>query len=146
MGAPFPEWPAFPAMDGENWVKASGRLQDFNESLRAFLMGRAIPAWAAYSSHSGKATLLAMACRHKLCRETRQALGYHVGRAKGESVDVYSRDRLVGPVTELSSMLSKIRGQEEREVETISLDSPGLDAEDDADDEKMNDEDEVDDG
>eukprot|EP00973_Karenia_brevis_P060638 8433675-Karenia_brevis.AAC.1 len=63
----------------------------------------------SYSSHSLKATLLSWACAFGLDEETRSALGYHVGKQRGRSVNVYARDHLLDPLRKLEEMMEAIR-------------------------------------
>lgn len=109
MGIPMPTFPLFPAGSGEGWCEVPGRLQDFNNNLRALLGDLGIADHYKYSSHSLKATLLSWACAYGMKRDTRAALGYHVGEKKMTSVQAYSRDRLEAPLVELSEMLDDIR-------------------------------------
>eukprot|EP00973_Karenia_brevis_P073788 10256329-Karenia_brevis.AAC.1 len=57
--------------------------------------------FSQFSSHSCKSSLLTIASQYGMSRESRTALGYHVGKPMGQSVDVYARRRLEFPMGEL---------------------------------------------
>ena len=59
-------------------------------------------------SHSCKTTLLSVAAKGGLSRDTRRVLGGHTDPAEA-SVNFYSRDALAQPVYELAELLGHIR-------------------------------------
>ena len=78
--------------------------------LRALLLklGATAEELGNVGSHSCKATLLSIAAKGGLNRDTRRTLGGH-SQTGDRSVDVYSRDLLAAPLRELAHLLAKVR-------------------------------------
>ena len=109
QGIPFPTFPLFPELSTGQWGRQQGRLADFNNAMAMVLSGVGYVADIFPTSHGLKATMLAWACRYGLPEESRAALGYHIGRQKPGTVQIYARDRLEPPLLQLSKMLQDVR-------------------------------------
>ena len=93
-GIPFQAFPLFPYRTEGGWGASQGRLADFNEAMAMILSSVGYSLDEFPSSQGLKATFLAWACRYGIPEESRAALGYHVGRQKPGTVQVYARDRM----------------------------------------------------
>ena len=110
-GIPFPTYPLFPFRNEEGWGGSQGRPTDFNEAMALVFSDVGFTPDEFPSSHGLQATMLAWACRYGIPKESREALGYHVGCQKPGTVQIYARYRIEAPLAELCAMLMDIRSE-----------------------------------
>ena len=100
-----------PALGG-GWAGAPMITEEFGRALTAILKkgGFGETALARIGAHSCKCTALSWAAKAAVPRDDRRALGYHAKQGD-RTMESYSRDSMAGPLRELMTVLSKIRGK-----------------------------------
>ena len=103
MRIPLPEFPLFPAFDGEGYETSSGDNKSFNTELRHALHILGLPLT---SSHGCKPTLLSLFAAHpSFDPVVANALGYHQQPGQSSTTKSYARDVLTAPVRKLGAIL-----------------------------------------
>jgi hypothetical protein len=98
------------SMHGGKWCSSRLRSADATAWLKLVLELLAVPAVGGQllGTHSCKSTLLSWLSKWGALSETRKILGYHTG-ASEDSMLIYSRDALAGPLRVLEQMVGDVR-------------------------------------
>ena len=99
--------PVLPSFSGSGKPVDSGEVTWFLDRF-AEMLGISSAGRGPFSSHSLKATLLAVCAKDGMNLLSRQLLGYHVARGEYSALN-YGRDNLAAPVEQLEAVLETIR-------------------------------------